>query len=54
MEMLLKALRPDHLKLAYVLVWCNDANSAAHFYVSFPGPSSVPDFKFLQQSFYPV
>ncbi len=41
---LLKTLKQQHLKLAYVLVWRNDSRSATHFYAPFPGHASVPDF----------
>ena len=41
---LLKALKTKKLRLAYVLVWRNDARSPTHFYAPFPGQVSVPDF----------
>lgn len=41
---LLKALRERPLKLAYVLVWRNDASSPTHYYAPFPGQVSAPDF----------
>lgn len=41
---LLKALKAEKLRLAYVLVWRNDARSATHFYAPYPGQVSVPDF----------
>ena len=41
---LLKALKAEKLRLAYVLVWRNDSRSATHFYAPFPGQVSVPDF----------
>jgi mannan endo-1,4-beta-mannosidase len=41
---LLKSLKAEKMKLAYVLVWRNDARSATHFYAPYPGHSSVPDF----------
>jgi len=44
METLLKALKYNNLKLAYVLVWRNDTRSPTHYYAPFPGHSSVPDF----------
>ncbi len=44
METLLKALKLNNLKLAYVLVWRNDTRSPTHYYAPFPGHSSVPDF----------
>ncbi len=43
-ETLLKVMKADDLKLAYVLVWRNDSRSATHFYAPFPGQVSVPDF----------
>ena len=39
-----KALKTKKLRLAYVLVWRNDARSPTHFYAPFPGQVSVPDF----------
>lgn len=41
---LLKALKAEKMKLAYVLVWRNDSRSPTHFYAPYPGQSSVPDF----------
>ncbi len=41
---LLKALKAEKLRLAYVLVWRNDARSTTHFYAPYPGQVSVPDF----------
>jgi mannan endo-1,4-beta-mannosidase len=41
---LLKALKAEKMRLAYVLVWRNDARSATHFYAPYPGQVSVPDF----------
>lgn len=41
---LLKALQAKKLRLAYVLVWRNDAKSATHFYAPFPGQASEADF----------
>lgn len=41
---LLKALKAEKMKLAYVLVWRNDARSPTHFYAPYPGQASVPDF----------
>ena len=43
-DTLLKALKTKKMRLAYVLVWRNDATSATHFYAPFPGHTSVPDF----------
>jgi mannan endo-1,4-beta-mannosidase len=52
METLLKAIKYKNLKLAYVLVWRNDTRSPTHYYVPFPGHSSVPDFlSFYNDSF---
>ena len=41
---LLKALQAKKMRLAYVLVWRNDAKSATHFYAPFPGQISEADF----------
>ena len=41
---LLKTLKAEKLKLAYVLVWRNDSKGATHYYAPFPGHASVPDF----------
>ena len=41
---LLKSLKAEKVRLAYVLVWRNDARSATHFYAPYPGQASVPDF----------
>jgi mannan endo-1,4-beta-mannosidase len=43
-ETLLKVMKTDDLKLAYVLVWRNDSRSPTHYYAPFPGQVSVPDF----------
>ena len=43
-ETLLKVLKTDGLRLAYVLVWRNDSKSPTHYYAPFPGQVSVPDF----------
>lgn len=43
-QSLLKTLKQEQLKLAYVLVWRNDSKSATHFYTPFLGHASVPDF----------
>lgn len=49
---LLKSLRAQKMKLAYVLVWRNDSRSATHFYAPYPGQVSVPDFmKFYQDPY---
>lgn len=41
---LLKALKSSKARLAYVLVWRNDAKSTTHFYAPFPGQASEADF----------
>ncbi|HTF18930.1 MAG TPA: glycosyl hydrolase, partial [Chryseolinea sp.] len=41
---LLKVMKSEGLRLAYVLVWRNDQKSATHYYAPFPGQVSVPDF----------
>lgn len=41
---LLKALKAEKMRFAYVLVWRNDVNSPTHYYVPYPGHTSVPDF----------
>ncbi|MGF2411081.1 MAG: glycoside hydrolase family 26 protein, partial [Ferruginibacter sp.] len=43
-EILLKSLQAEKLRLAYVLVWRNDATSATHYYAPFPGQVSEVDF----------
>ncbi len=43
-ETLLRALKKEKLKLAYVLVWRNDTRSATHYYAPFSGHVSAPDF----------
>lgn len=49
---LLKALRKEKLRLAYVLVWRNDATSPTHYYAPFPGQVSEADFiKFYNDPF---
>ena len=49
---LLKTLKEEKLKLAYVLVWRNDVKSATHFYAPFPGHASVSDFiKFYEDDY---
>lgn len=51
-EVLLKTVRSNDLKLAYVLVWRNDTTSLTHYYAPFPGQVSVPDFlKFYNDTF---
>jgi mannan endo-1,4-beta-mannosidase len=44
-NILLKTLKSEGLRLAYVLVWRNDSSSATHFYAPFPGQASEADFK---------
>ncbi|MFB9294742.1 glycoside hydrolase family 26 protein [Persicitalea jodogahamensis] len=51
---LLKALKAEKLRLAYVLVWRNDARSTTHFYAPYPGHSSVPDFMNFYEDDYTV
>lgn len=41
---LLKALRAQKMRLAYVLVWRNDRQSPTHYYAPYPGQASAPDF----------
>ena len=41
---LLRALKAEKLKLAYVLVWRNDARSPTHFYAPYPGQVSTANF----------
>ncbi len=43
-SVLLKGLKSTRLRLAYVLVWRNDASSPTHFYAPFPGQQSEADF----------
>ncbi|WP_375447580.1 glycoside hydrolase family 26 protein [uncultured Fibrella sp.] len=49
---LLKALKAEKMKLAYVLVWRNDARSKTHFYAPYPGQASVADFMQFYQDPY--
>ncbi len=51
---LLKALKAEKLKLAYVLVWRNDARSPTHYYAPYPGQASVADFMQFYQDPYTV
>jgi mannan endo-1,4-beta-mannosidase len=45
-ETLLKVMRAEKMKLAYVLVWRNDIKSPTHYYAPYPGHTpSIPDFK---------
>lgn len=49
---LLKVMRAEKFRLAYVLVWRNDKSSPTHFYAPFPGQVSVPDFlKFYNEPY---
>ncbi|MDB5242150.1 MAG: beta-mannosidase [Spirosoma sp.] len=49
---LLKSLKAEKMKLAYVLVWRNDARSPTHFYAPYPGQASVSDFlRFYQDPY---
>ena len=41
---LLKSLKAERMKLAYVLVWRNDSRSATHFYAPYPGQASAANF----------
>lgn len=51
-EVLLKILKTEDIRLAYVLVWRNDIRSTTHYYAPFPGQVSVPDFmKFYNNPF---
>ncbi|QJW89840.1 beta-mannosidase [Spirosoma taeanense] len=43
-ETLLKALKTEKMRLAYVLVWRNDVRSPTHYYAPYPGHTSVADF----------
>lgn len=37
-------MKPPKVRLAYVLVWRNDARNQTHYYAPHPGHPSVPDF----------
>ncbi|MDF7818614.1 glycosyl hydrolase [Runella sp. MFBS21] len=51
-ETLLKALKTEKMRLAYVLVWRNDTRSPTHYYAPYPGQVSEPDFlKFYQDPY---
>jgi len=51
-ETLLKALQTMDIRLAYVLVWRNDAKSPTHYYAPYPGHASESDFlKFYNNPF---
>lgn len=41
---LLKTMKTDKMRLAYILVWRNDIRSPTHYYAPYPGHSSIPDF----------
>ncbi|MEZ0482921.1 glycoside hydrolase family 26 protein [Fibrella aquatica] len=49
---LLKALKAEKMKLAYVLVWRNDTRSQTHYYAPYPGQASVTDFMQFYQDPY--
>ncbi|MEZ0538125.1 glycoside hydrolase family 26 protein [Fibrella arboris] len=49
---LLRALKAEKMKLAYVLVWRNDTRSPTHFYAPYPGQASVSDFMQFYQDPY--
>ncbi|ARK10766.1 glycosyl hydrolase [Fibrella sp. ES10-3-2-2] len=49
---LLKALKAEKMKLAYVLVWRNDTRSQTHYYAPYPGQASVADFMQFYQDPY--
>ncbi|GAB3224551.1 glycoside hydrolase family 26 protein [Spirosoma arcticum] len=49
---LLKSLKAEKMKLAYVLVWRNDTRSPTHYYAPYPGQVSVPDFMRFYQDPY--
>lgn len=49
---LLKSLKAEKMRLAYVLVWRNDRQSLTHYYAPYPGQASVPDFlRFYQDPY---
>lgn len=51
-EVLLKTLKSENIKMAYVLVWRNDIKSPTHFYAPYPGQVSEKDFiKFYDDPF---
>lgn len=41
---LLRTMKRDDMRLAYVLVWRNDVRSPTHYYAPYPGQVSVPNF----------
>ncbi|AHM61644.1 mannan endo-1,4-beta-mannosidase [Flammeovirgaceae bacterium 311] len=43
-QTLLKTMKAQDMRLAYVLVWRNDVRSPTHYYAPYPGQVSVPDF----------
>ncbi len=49
---LLKTLKAEKMKLAYVLVWRNDSRSPTHFYAPYPGQASASDFMQFYQDPY--
>jgi mannan endo-1,4-beta-mannosidase len=44
-ETLLKSLKAEKMRLAYVLVWRNDIRSPTHYYAPYPGHGSEADFR---------
>ncbi|RZK81921.1 MAG: beta-mannosidase [Pedobacter sp.] len=44
-DVLLKVMKSEGVRMAYVLVWRNDTSSPTHYYAPFPGHPAVPDFK---------
>ena len=44
-DVLLKVMKANKVRLAYILVWRNDSKSLTHYYAPYPGHSSIPDFK---------
>lgn len=44
-DVLLKVMKRNSIRMAYVLVWRNDSKSTTHFYAPYPGHQDVPDFK---------
>lgn len=49
---LLKSLKAEDMRFAYVLVWRNDTRSPTHYYAPYPGHVSVPDFMRFYQDPY--
>jgi len=44
-QVLLKVMKSNNIKMAYVLVWRNDPKSPTHYYAPYPGQVSTEDFK---------